>query len=241
MPLLPVAARWSNFFEKYVLSLLFLKIAYDKATAAPALIQGLQAGPTEFAAVMLNLLVFLYALFFALNLLASRKPVRNPTSWHEIVIPLIATFVLYAFTALAPLVPEPATRNLLPLSLQRDAAVTAMLVSLAGYAIALWSVAYLGRSLAVVVSVRTLVLGGPYRYVRHPMYLGYVFLVTGMLIASASVYAGVLLVTYLLLTVYRARLEEQALCSYSDEYRRYAARTGFLFPALGALGREGNA
>jgi len=234
MGILPAVARWTGFIEKYVLSLLFLKIAIDRARPLPGMIESMRGGSIELAGVTLHVLVLLFGLFFGLNLLAAQKPVRDPASWTEIVIALIATLLFYGFTGLAPYAPEFTTRNLLPLSLQRDAAIAAMLMSVVGYAIALWSVAYLGRSLAVVVSVRTVVHGGPYCLVRHPMYLGYFFLVIGMVFASASILAGILLVTFLVLTVYRANLEESALCAFSEEYRQYAARTGFLFPRVGA-------
>jgi protein-S-isoprenylcysteine O-methyltransferase Ste14 len=238
-----VAARWTNFFEKYVLSLIFFKLAFDKVGSVRALFEGTQAGvaismgSVQFATVLANVLMLLFSVFFGLNLLLNRKPIGNPRRWREIVIPLVATFILYAFTALAPYAPEFANRSFLTPSMQRNAIVTAIFLSLVGYAIALWSVAYLGRSLSIVVSVRSLVLRGPYRYVRHPMYLGYIFLVTGIAVASASPLSVFLWIVYLGLTIYRAMLEEKSLCAFSEEYRDYARRTGFLVPSIACRGR----
>src|SRR5688572_6133405 len=239
MKLLPVIARWTGYFEKYVLSLLFLYIAYGKISPVRETISRVQAGSLpspaspEFAAMLLSVLTLLFSLFFGMSLLLNRRAVHHPQRWREIVIPLFATFMLYAFTGLAPFVPEFATRSLLPLEWQRTAVIAAIQVSLVGYVVALWSVLYLGRSLAVVVSVRTLERRGPYRFVRHPMYLGYLVLVLGIAIASSSLFAIVLYATYVAVTVYRARLEEETLAAFSEDYRQYAAATGFLFRGIG--------
>jgi len=82
--------------------------------------------------------------------------------------------------------------------------------------------------------VRTVVRHGPYRYVRHPMYLGYLFLFAGILIGAFSPIVIVVTALCVSLTVYRARLEEDALGRHSGEYREYAQRTGFLLPRLPA-------
>ncbi len=244
MSLLPAAARWTGFLEKYVLSLLFLKIAYDRATGLGSLIgrmhEGyvLSPGSAEFGAVLVSVLTVLFGIFFGLNLLANTNPIQNPTRWREIVIPLVATFLLYAFAGLSPFVPEFMTRSLLPAGLQRSAAIASILVSVVGYAIALWSVLYLGRSLSLVVSVRTIVRRGPYRSIRHPMYLGYIILVSGFALASPSLLAIALMVIYVVRTVARARLEEDVLCAFSEEYRQHARRSGFLLPPLRRAARD---
>jgi protein-S-isoprenylcysteine O-methyltransferase Ste14 len=240
MSMLAVAARWTSFLEKYVLSLLFLWIAYGKVGALTSTWQRIQAGQPfdmgspELAATVLNALTLVYGLFFGFALLFNRRAVRDPSSWREILVPLLATFLLYAMAWLSPYAPGFATRSLLPDSARVTAMVLAIQVSLIGYAIGLWSVAYLGRSLSLVVSVRRLVWNGPYRYVRHPMYLGYIVIVLGIAIASSSVLGIALWLFYVMLTIYRARLEEAALTSFTGEYRDYVARTGFLLPRFGA-------
>jgi protein-S-isoprenylcysteine O-methyltransferase Ste14 len=231
---LQFAARWSGFFEKYVLSAFFLKMAWDRSASLPyffaAWTGDAAQSATARAALTSSFLGFLFGVFFGLSLLFNRRAVREPQRWSEIVVPLIATFILYAFSGAAPYVPASLATSLLPAAWQRDAALVALGITLAGYAVAIWSVLYLGRSLAVVVSVRELVRGGPYRFVRHPMYLGYILLVVGMFIASPSPYSLLLVASYLAITVWRARLEERALCAHSEDYRRYAARTAFLLP-----------
>jgi protein-S-isoprenylcysteine O-methyltransferase Ste14 len=103
-------------------------------------------------------------------------------------------------------------------------------LAIVGYGIALWGISYLRRSFALMVAVREVVSGGPYAYVRHPMYLGYIFELSGLVLASCSL--GMLLAAagFICLMVVRARLEEGRLIEVSPEYRDYMKRTGFLFP-----------
>jgi len=174
-------------------------------------------------------LIFAFELFVGLTLLFNRAPVRQPEKPPDVLVPLLGTFFIYAF-AFAHLAPAPLRESLMPVALRDGAAVAALLVSVAGYAVAVWSVVCLGRSFALLVSVRTVVRRGPYRYVRHPMYLGYILLFAGILIGALSPIVILLTAVCISLTVWRARLEEDALTRHSGEYRDYAKRTGFLLP-----------
>jgi protein-S-isoprenylcysteine O-methyltransferase Ste14 len=91
---------------------------------------------------------------------------------------------------------------------------------------------YLGRSFGIFVSVREIVLRGPYHYVRHPIYLGYIFIWAGLVLANRSVAIVILVAIHTALLIYRARLEEEMLAEASPAYREYMTHTGFLFPKL---------
>ncbi len=83
--------------------------------------------------------------------------------------------------------------------------------------------------------LEVLVTSGPYKFVRHPMYLGMTIAYTGLPVALRS-WLGLLAVVLLFLPseIYRARLEDKALHSkFGPEWERYAARTGFMWPRLG--------
>jgi len=97
-----------------------------------------------------------------------------------------------------------------------------------------WMLRTLGPNLTDTVTVRsnaTLVTGGPYRWVRHPMYLGVALLLLSISLITANVFiwiAGALCVTLLIL---RTKTEEAKLVErFGDDYRRYAARTGRFLP-----------
>ena len=80
------------------------------------------------------------------------------------------------------------------------------------------------------MSVRGIVLGGPYAYIRHPIYTGYLLDSLGLLAVNWSVAMIVLVLGLVVLMICRAKLEEEKLSESSGEYTRHLLKTGFLFP-----------
>jgi protein-S-isoprenylcysteine O-methyltransferase Ste14 len=106
-----------------------------------------------------------------------------------------------------------------------------------GIALREWAVLTLGRFFTVVVRVtaeQTVVDRGPYRWVRHPSYVGLLLTLIGLGLALGnwlSLLALAILPTVGL--VIRIRVEEQALLSaLGDQYREYAERRPRLVPGL---------
>lgn len=73
--------------------------------------------------------------------------------------------------------------------------------------------------------------GGPYRYLRHPMYVGLLLIILGLLIAAGSPIAwlwGVVLAIFFWL---KSRWEDRALeRAYGIEWQEWANRTGAFIP-----------
>jgi protein-S-isoprenylcysteine O-methyltransferase Ste14 len=109
-------------------------------------------------------------------------------------------------------------------------------VSLAGVALLVWASVVLGRSLvhaAAVFQDHALVTGGPYRFLRHPIYSGYLALLLGSGLGMLNVYLLLLWPLSLLGILVQARSEERLLgLKFGPTYRRYAAGTGQLVPRL---------
>jgi protein-S-isoprenylcysteine O-methyltransferase Ste14 len=110
----------------------------------------------------------------------------------------------------------------------------------AGLAAIVAGVVNLGRSLSIHPKpTRDAVLktGGLYRYVRHPIYSGVLFLAAGIALTSGSfVSAGAAVLLVPVLSV-KARLEERLLTERFPDYPRYAGRTSRFFPGPGRLFR----
>ncbi len=82
-----------------------------------------------------------------------------------------------------------------------------------------------------------LVKQGPYRFVRHPVYLGMTIALFGaaFTIRSWPGLIGTLLI-FLPSEIHRAKLEEAALArKFGDEWERYSSQTGFFLPSLKSL------
>ena len=100
-------------------------------------------------------------------------------------------------------------------------------------AIGVWAVATMRFRFNVLPDVRpnqTLYTGGPYAFVRHPMYTAVLLVTLGFAINRPDLVA---LITWLaLMADLRIKLgyEEQALTQRFQEYASYAARTKRLIP-----------
>jgi protein-S-isoprenylcysteine O-methyltransferase Ste14 len=86
-----------------------------------------------------------------------------------------------------------------------------------------------------------LVTGGPFRFVRNPIYVFVVVSATSLALAIPSVLAlAVPLLAAIGLALQVRWIEEPHLvASHGDEYLRWAARTGRFLPGIGKLRRPG--
>jgi len=97
-------------------------------------------------------------------------------------------------------------------------------VSILGLALRAWAAGHLEKN-------TTLADGGPYAYVRNPLYIGTLLTATGFVIASRRWELGVLFaVVFVLIYLPVVELEEQHLRSLFPEYDAYAKRVPKLLP-----------
>jgi protein-S-isoprenylcysteine O-methyltransferase Ste14 len=85
-----------------------------------------------------------------------------------------------------------------------------------------------------VVTGQTLVQTGPYRFLRHPAYAGFLLMGFGLSIGFSSL-ISLLAVPFLLLPgfLYRMNVEEKILLSqFGEQYTRYSQRTKRLIPGI---------
>ncbi len=104
---------------------------------------------------------------------------------------------------------------LLPLALHVDRANwVGQIMTVAGLGIVIYALCSLGKSFGIAPADRGLVQAGPYRWVRHPMYLGELLSLGGaVLLAPTAWNIGVLLI--LLITILlRIHWEEALLQGY---------------------------
>jgi len=79
----------------------------------------------------------------------------------------------------------------------------------------------------------TLVQGGLYRYVRHPIYTGTLIRLISIPVFTSSVPGFILSLLSIPVFVYRIGLEEEMLIGeFGEEYERYRERTWRLFPYI---------
>src|SRR5260370_487044 len=102
---------------------------------------------------------------------------------------------------------------------------------LLGTGLAIWSVMILGRCFGIFPEVRGLVQRGPYRWVRHPVYLGEIIASVGILVTRPHILTLALLVAFIALQYWRTAFEERALtAAFPNTYPVYRAHVPRLVP-----------
>ncbi len=78
---------------------------------------------------------------------------------------------------------------------------------------------------------QTLIQSGPYKFIRHPAYLGLILVFFSASIAWMSVYGALLAIPTIPLLLRRISIEERAMgLRFGDEYAIYKKRTKRLIP-----------
>jgi protein-S-isoprenylcysteine O-methyltransferase Ste14 len=116
-------------------------------------------------------------------------------------------------------------------------ALSGCLLAVAGAALVLRSRAELGLAWSFVprADQRTgLVTTGPYRLVRHPIYLGLVLLTLGQALAFSSWLASLIVLVGIVPTfAWRARAEDTLLSrTFGGRYALYRSQTKIIIPHL---------
>jgi protein-S-isoprenylcysteine O-methyltransferase Ste14 len=152
--------------------------------------------------------------------LRRRRAVATSGLTFASVVAVIATFAPFPFPLLRHRPPALAVQLL------------ADLLLVAGTTWALWALRSLGRNLSIIAQARDLAERGPYRLVRHPLYLGEMVSLLGLAVAAGTFAAFAAWVAFVAMQVYRARREEHVLLAALPGYQAYRARTAALVPGV---------
>ncbi len=189
-------------------------------TMATVSVLGVRGAPSASAAAFHALSATLWGLFIVLINIRP-APLRRNRSPVGVIVALVSQLAVSAV-------------GLFGARTDGGAAVIASDVLLiAGLAFAIGSVAVLGRCFGVLPDVRGLVTRGPYRLVRHPLYLGELTAVFGVVLGSREpLWAGLTWLVCVALQLLRTVYEERNIRAEFPEYDEYAARTKRLVPGL---------
>jgi protein-S-isoprenylcysteine O-methyltransferase Ste14 len=152
---------------------------------------------------------------FTVGRAAPRRPARQPIAFLACAV-AIGTAAMTAD-------PPAGTPNLLVMAGE--------LVAVAGFAWMLSAVMILGRCFGVLPEARGLVTRGPYRVVRHPVYLGEIGACAGLVVAAPTAANGAALAAFLLAQATRMMLEERALRAAFPDYEAYAHEVPRIVPS----------
>jgi protein-S-isoprenylcysteine O-methyltransferase len=112
-----------------------------------------------------------------------------------------------------------------------------VVVALAGLGLRWWSMAVLGRFYSrtlLIADGHELIETGPYRYVRHPGYLGSLMVWVGVGMALAPLAIDLLIAVILVVTYLRRITHEEAMLveALGEPYQAYQKRTFKVLPPV---------
>jgi protein-S-isoprenylcysteine O-methyltransferase Ste14 len=169
-------------------------------------------------AMRLSTIAFL--LLAAAAVILRTRPSGKASGLEPRISALAGSFLMYGFL-------------LLP---RHELSVTLEMISTAliliGTVGAVFALARLGRSFSVMAETRRLVTSGPYRFVRHPLYLTEEIAVIGVFIQFASAWAILLLALQIGFQLRRMHNEERVLTTNFPEYGVYRQTTARLIPRV---------
>lgn len=166
-----------------------------------------------------------FALVIALVFLR-KKPVRRPRGVWPRAVALLGSMILLVLPLAQRL------GLLAPVWLSPELTALSTLLTGGGTIAELVILSWLGRSFSLVPEARGLVTKGPYRRIRHPLYLCSIIASLGVMLQFAQPWALLVVLTAFVLQVARMNYEEELLARTFPDYVTYMARTWRLIPRL---------
>jgi len=97
-----------------------------------------------------------------------------------------------------------------------------------------WGLWYLRGSFSITAEARRLVTGGPYRWIRHPMYLGEIASAMVVAVFRLSALSLAVFALFTTLQLYRSRVEEHKLTGcFGSAYSETGGRAWWFLPYRG--------
>lgn len=194
---------------------------YDKATA-------------------LNLLtIVLFSVFIGGDVLFRPLWVsKEKDQFKKSTLLIFLAFFLVPFLLYVPYIEYQAVlQQFIPSSIALVMGIAGNLVLVCGGVLMIWSRILLGpygTPRIVIKEHHQLITSGIYRYIRHPLYSGYILLLSGYTFAFGSLFSSSLIVVFMLsLTKSRMDVEEKLLLTnLGEKYGEYMKRTKRLIPKI---------
>jgi protein-S-isoprenylcysteine O-methyltransferase Ste14 len=107
-------------------------------------------------------------------------------------------------------------------------------IQVAGIIVGFWAVFEMSKSRLNITPTplkgAVLIQSGPYKMVRHPMYLSLILVFVPMLIFNFNLWGGVVFLVFFLNLILKMLHEEKLLFSFFDDYQAYSEKSWRLIP-----------
>ena len=158
---------------------------------------------------------------FIVSYLIRKDPVSRSSGTKEIIVPLIGGILPFTLLFSPPNVLIAGNPLALRIIFYWMTAATSLIV---------WGLWTLRRSFSITVEARDLVISGPYRWIRHPIYSGEILAALAVTVWRFSLLNIFIITLLVVIQLLRAKWEEDKLALVFPGYCIYAAKTSWLFP-----------
>ena len=148
-------------------------------------------------------------------------PIERSRGLKEIIVPLIGGVLPFALLSSPPIFLTVGNWLMIYIIFSWMTATTALTI---------WGLWTLRCSFSITVEVRALITNGPYRWIRHPVYLGEILTALAVTIWRFSIPNLALFTLFVIIQLLRARWEEAKLSRVFAAYSIYAARVIWIWP-----------
>ena len=148
-------------------------------------------------------------------------PIERSRGLKEIIIPLIGGVLPFALLSSPPSLLTAGNWLMFYIIFYWMTATTALTI---------WGLWTLRRSFSITVEARALITNGPYRWIRHPVYLGEILTALAVTVWRFSVLNVVIFTLFVIIQLLRARWEEAKLSRVFAAYSIYASHVLWMWP-----------
>jgi protein-S-isoprenylcysteine O-methyltransferase Ste14 len=212
--------RLRDFVGRACLTALFTVFAVLKVMVVLDVIRSFQ--PT--GGWTLEFVSHLSTLAFLLLIVATTVSRLPPRRSAEGIEPRVSALLGAFFTLTLIVLP--------PVETSAELRLVSTALVLVGCSLCVCCLFWLGRSFSVMAQARRLVTGGPYRFVRHPLYVCELVTLTGVILGNLSLQSVVVAAVALAFQYRRIINEERVLECVFPEYKSYAIQTPMIIPQL---------
>ena len=153
---------------------------------------------------------------------------RDPRWWAHVAAYGSGFLVPFATAAMGTWAPEWLERTTNPYLI-----APGVILWTIGGTLKIWPLWHLRRAFSIEPAARRLVTTGPYRWARHPIYVGHIMVYLGILLLMPTLPFALVLILWFALTLIRIRAEDETLAAaFPEQHRVYRARIGALGPRI---------
>lgn len=179
------------------------------------------------------IVIILTSIFMIIKIQLTKKYVKSPEQGNNYPLPINIFLGINAIVMLFPYLLIFPEVDVLQMNIPEFLRILGSLDYVLVIIIMYWQMKTLGVNISSNHEQRKLITDGPYKYVRHPLYLIFIAMSVDIWLVGANWLLLIGIPMTIIAGIFRAGYEEKLLISeYGEEYIQYKSEVGQLFPKI---------